>query len=614
MVTRPAHKVLRINLTTGEIGREETGGKVVEALLGGRALGAMRLYDELKPGIDPLGPDNKLMFSVGPMAGTSAPGNSRYCVQTKSPLTGLYLQSFAGGYFGAELKRTGIDSVVIEGRAEKPVYILMSDDGVQLRDASHLWGLTTDHTQEVIKDELGDKDVRMACIGPAGERLVPYACVVNETRTAGRGGSGAVMGSKNLKAIAAKGTTGTEIADQSSYKRALKRAGEDLRKSPLTKNGFLLNGSMGPMILWAIMGIQPWRNWQEASSPNAEQLFPDVRRDKFLVRDIRCAPPCPVTCGKLVSVRDGPHAGAYCEGPEYETAYCFGSCLDIADLAAVIEANELCDRYGLDSISTGVSIAFAMECYEKGIISRSDTGGDEIRFGDSRLLPKLIRGIAYREGFGEILSRGTRKMSEEFGRDSHSFAMHCKGMEMGGYDPRGAKGMALVYACGPVGGCHKGGGFSIFREVDGGDSRFSNEGKAALVKQTRERRVFMDSAASCTFVSEGLSDVVLAEILTGVVGREISLDYLFLVGERGSNIERAFNVREGLRRSWDTLPPRLLKESPTMGSTKGQVVDLEPLVTDFYKVCGWDVKTGIPTREKLIELGLPEIAEDMAHL
>ncbi len=583
-------------------------------LLGGRALGALRLYNELKPGIDPLGSDNKLMFSVGPLAGTSAPGTSRYCVQTRSPLTGLYLQSYSGGYFGAELKKAGIDSLIIEGKSDKPVYVLISQDGVHLKDARHIWGLTTDHTQEVTKDELGDSSVRIACIGPAGENLIPYACIVNETRTAGRGGSGAVMGSKNLKAIAVKGTKPTKVADREAFKKALKHASEDIQKSPLTKDGFLLNGSMGPMPLWAIMGIQPWRNWQEASSPKAEQLFPDVRRERFLVRDIRCAPPCQVRCGKLVRVREGPHAGAFCEGPEFETVYSFGSCLDIGDLAAAIEANELCDKYGLDSISTGVSIAFTMECYEKGIIGRNDTGGDEIRFGESRLLPKLIRDISYRRGFGEILSQGTKKMSEMFGKGSQTFAMHCKGMEMGGYDPRGAKGMALVYACGPVGGCHKGGGFTIFREVEAGNARFSNDGKAALVKETRERRVFMDSAPSCTFVSEGLTDAVLAEILTAAIGRDISLEYLFLIGERGSNIERAFNVREGLRRSWDTLPPRLLKESPTMGSTKGQVVDLEPLITGFYEVCGWDEKTGIPTRKKLIELGLPKIAEDLSHL
>lgn len=614
MTQRIQRHLLRVNLTTGKIDREVIPDEDVQMFIGGRVLGDMLLYNELAVGIDPLSPQNKLIFGTGPLTGTNAPGSSRYIVHTRSPLTGLYLSSLAGGYFGPEMKKAGYDVIIIEGKSEGSVYLSISDDKVELRDAGTFWGMTTGDVQEFIKDELGDSKVRIACIGPAGENLVLYAAIISERRAAGRGGAGAVMGSKNLKAIAVRGTGEAEVADPGAFRMALRHAMRDIASNPTVSKLFPLYGSLLAMPALNEGGIIPWRNWQEAGSPGGVNLFAQTWRKKFVRKDIRCAPPCNIKCAKLSLATEGPHAGVLTEGPDYEAEYSFGTCCDITDQPAIIEADALCDQYGLDTISMGVSLAFAMECYEKGIIDSKDTGGEELRFGQARLLAKSIRDTAYRRGFGELLSQGTKRMAEKFGKGSEAFAMHVKGMELGGYDPRGAKSVALVFACGSRGGCHKSGGSAnalSLKELPTGEARFSTEGKAALTKASREPRVVADSAILCIFPQAAMSDETIAELLNAATGFSWSAGDLYTIGERGSNIERAFNVREGLRRSWDTLPLRLLTESVRSGPTKSQVVELDILLDDFYKLCGWDIETGIPIPDKLNELGLPEIARDM---
>jgi aldehyde:ferredoxin oxidoreductase len=488
------------------------------------------------------------------------------------------------------------------------------DEQVEIRDATHLWGMPTDATQEFIREELGDSKVRIACIGPAGERLVPFASVINERRAAGRGGAGAVMGSKRLKAVVVRGTRQVEVANSEAFRTAVSRALNDIARDPLVSKEFTLYGSHNATSALSAGGIIPWRNWQNSSSPRAKELFPETWREKFVTKDVRCAPPCSVKCGKITLVREGPSAGAISEGPDYEAVYSFGSCCDISDFAAIIEADALCDKYGLDVISMGVSIAFAMECYERGIINNSDTGGLELRFGRADLLARLIHDTTYRQGFGEVLSAGTKKMSEMFGKGSEAFAMHAKGLEIGGYDPRGAKSVALVYACGPRGGCHKASGGSNFLsriELQKKDSPLSTHERGALVKNNGDKRVLSDSIIFCIFQHMGISDETTVELLNAATGLNWSIEELYRIGERGSNLERVFNVREGLRRSWDTLPPRLLNESPTTGPNQGRVVELDGLVSEFYRIRGWDVETGIPKAEKLNELGLGEIASEL---
>ncbi|MBI4333062.1 MAG: aldehyde ferredoxin oxidoreductase family protein [Chloroflexi bacterium] len=612
MTRKTDRVVLRIDVGTGKIQREIIAEEDVRTFMGGRVLGDKFLYEEMAPGIDALSPKNKILLGVGPLTGTSAPGTSRYAVHTKSPLTGLFLSSVSGGYFGPEFRRTGHDLLVIEGSSEKPVYILILDDKVEIKDAKEIWGMPTDATQEFIKEESGSTKIRVACIGPAGERQIPYASIVNERRVAGRGGAGAVMGSKNLKAMAVGGSKQVEVADHEAFKSAVKHAFQDISKNPRMREGFTLYGSnLGTSPLVA-GGIVPWRNWQNGTSAEAKELFPETWRKKFVKKDVRCAPPCNVKCSKINLVTEGRHAGAISEGPDYETVYSFGACCDVSDIAAVIEADSLCDRYGLDTISMGVSIAFAMECYEKGIINRDDLGGEELRFGRSDLFPKLVRDTAYRQGFGELLSMGTKRMAQILGKGSDAFAMHAKGMEIAGYDPRGAKSVALVYACGPRGGCHKtsaGANSLSMAELRTGEARFSNQGKAALTKASGDKRVLSDSMMMCVFVHGSVSNEASLELLNAATGFGWSQEEAYAIAERGSNLERLFNVREGLRRSWDTLPARLLCESPGNGPNKGQVVELEGLVDDYYRICGWDVETGIPTREKLRQLGLEELLD-----
>lgn len=607
-------KFLRVDLTTGIITKEIIPGKDTAMFLGGRVLGDIFLYREIKPGIDPLSPDNKLFVGTGPLTGTNAPGSSRYIIHSKSPQTGLYLNSLAGGYFGPELRKTGFDMLIIEGKAEKPVYLSIFNDSVEIKDAGPIWGMDTQDTQQFIKSDLKDDNVRIACIGPAGENLVCYAAVISERRAAGRGGGGAVMGSKHLKAIAVRGTNKIPIANPDAFKHAVKSAYKEIAANEVAAKGFPLYGTLMAMPTLNDGGIVPWRNWQNSGSDKAANLYAQTWREEYVKKDVRCAPPCNLKCSKLVLTRKGPHAGVLTEGPDYETEYSFGSCCDVTDHAAVVEADALCDKLGLDTISAGVTIAFAMECYEKGIITLKHTGGDPLLFGRGDLLPKLIHDIAYRRNFGAMLCLGTKKMSEKLGKNASAFAMHAKGMELGGYDPRGAKSLALIYACGSRGGCHKSGGAAnaqSLKELATGKDRFLNKGKAAITQICRDSRIISDSAVLCAFPYGSLSSATILALLSAATGLTLSEDDLALIADRGNHIERAFNVREGLRRKWDTLPERLLNEVVRSGSTAGQTVDLDELIDDFYTLSGWDLTTGIPQLDALNKSGLPMIARDM---
>jgi aldehyde:ferredoxin oxidoreductase len=597
-------KILRVDLTTGKAQAEELDSKDVQKFLGGRGLGAALLLRELQPGIEPLSPQNKLIFSIGPLTGTGLSGTSKYAVHTKSPLTGIYLFAVSSRHFGPELKKCGYDALIVEGKAAEPSYLLVTDDKVEVRKAAHLWGLTTDHTEKFVQREVSGS-ARVASIGPAGENLVPYACIINdEGRAAGRGGAGAVMGSKNLKAIALQGSQRVTVADADAYKALLKRAVTEIQNNPRTEKIFQRYGTSSTVSSMNEAGIMPFRNWQMVRSPIGDQISGDVMRENYLICSTNC-PPCITKCSKLCAVKEGPYAGTVSEGPEYETIYAFGGCCEFADFGAILYADAFCDRYGLDTMSTGVSIGFAMECYERGIIGPGDTGGLELQFGDHQSLPKLLHDIAYRHGFGNVLAEGTRRMSEQFGQGSQDFAMQAKGMELGGYDPRGVKGMALVYACGPRGGCHHAGGRTIPQEVSSGQyDRFTPEGKGALVKDSREQRVLVDSAVICSFTS--VQKPTLTELISAATGFDFSLEDLYHLSDRVSNVERAFNVREGVRREADTLPRRLLNEP-----LEGQVVELDTLLDDFYAACGWDPTTGIPTRQKLHDLDLDDIANQL---
>jgi aldehyde:ferredoxin oxidoreductase len=603
-------RVLEVDLTSKQFSFGEIPEKDLNQFLGGRGLGAVLLYKKLPAKVDPFDGQNPLIFSTGPLTGTTAPCSSRFCLHTKSPLTGLYLFSISGGHFGPGLKATGFDVLTVRGKAAKPTYLVVTEEGVHFKDASHLWGMTTDDTQGMIKDAEG-RDVETTCIGPAGENLVPYACIINERRALGRGGAGAVMGSKNLKAIAVQGRRKTSISDEERFKEGVKRAYDGIRQNPSTSEVFTKLGSASMVNTASQFGFMPARNWQGIPSEEIEKIAPEFMREEFVIRDVPCAPPCPVKCSKFTLARRGNYAGTLTEGPEYETLYSFGSSCSVYDIPTIMAADRFCDRYGLDTISAGVSIAFSMECYEKGIINKGMTDGMELTFGRGEVILPLLHKIAYREGFGEVLSQGTRKMAGRFGKGSEVFAMHAKGMELGGYDPRGVKGMALVFACGARGGCHHAGGYTVYAEVFSGKfDRFAEKGKAKLVKDTRNRRsAACDSGLLCSFGAVGMNDEVIAEMISSATGMEFSVNDIYSVGDRIACLERTFNVREGLTPRGDTLPGRLLDESLSEGPSRNQRVDLQSMLDEFYKECGWDKETGAPTQKKVKELGIEWILE-----
>lgn len=545
-------------------------------------MGSLYLYREVDQSVEPLGPANKLYFFTGPLTGTPFPGSARCCITTKSPLTEIYLYTVVGGLFGPELKFAGYDGIIIEGEGDKPVYICVIDDGVTIEDAKDYWGMTTSEVTEAIRKD-ANMDLKVACIGPAGENLVRYASVISHRRAAGRGGAGAVMGAKRLKAIAVYGSRDVAVADYDALRNlsveVSKKAKENMTLKAYSKYGT-------PSIWMAIneVGILPTKNFQLGFWSKASELF--ERLEEHTIKRVAC-PYCPVACGKLRSVvKDGTEITT--EGPEYETLYSLGSCCLNSDLTSIVETDKLCDEYGIDTISAGVSIAFAMECYEKGLLTSEETGGLRLTWGNGEAIVELIRKIAHRDDLGDLLAEGTRRASRIIGGGSENFAMNVKGLELGGYDPRGAKGEGLAYATSERGGCHHAGGYVISAEIFGDANRFTERDKGELVKRLRINQIIFDSAMACVFHSVIVDLDTLSHAIHHATGFHLSEERLTKIGERIMTVERLINVREGLSRKDDTLPPRLLKEPMPEGPSKGQTVNLRPMLDDFYRVCRWD--------------------------
>ncbi|MFX0172393.1 MAG: aldehyde ferredoxin oxidoreductase family protein, partial [Candidatus Hodarchaeota archaeon] len=432
-------KILRINLTTGQITEEFPIEKTLKMYLGGAGLATKYLYDEVQKGTDPLGPENKLIFMTGPMTGTSSPSTGRYSVVTRSPLTGFWGHANSGGYWGRDFKRSGFDGVIFEGRAKKPVYLVTDEGKAELKDATHLWGKNTSETTRIIREELGEK-FNIACIGIAGENLVKYAAIMNDVneenwgRAAGRCGVGAVMGSKNLKAIASRGTAKVIVADKDKYKEETKFRFDWVNQS-LLKMTLEVYGTAAMLDLVNEKGGFPTRNWQSGKFKNSDDINGEAINDNILIKRKPCFA-CPIHCGRISEIKTGKYKSKG-EGPEYESLCSLGSACDIDDLEAITFAHFLCNKYGLDTISGGMSIAFAMECYEKKILTNEDTDGLEVNFGDPEVMIELVHRIAKREGnFGNLLAEGTKYASEKLGQGSERFAMHVKGLELPAYDSR----------------------------------------------------------------------------------------------------------------------------------------------------------------------------------
>jgi aldehyde:ferredoxin oxidoreductase len=580
---------------------------VASDFIGGRGYGIRYLYDELSPGVDPLGEQNKLIMLSGPLAGTSAIAVSRWMAVTKSPLTGGYARSVCGADFGAWLRFVDYDFLILEGKADKPVYIHLTEDGCQILDAGDIWGKDTKVTQTWLEEQHGKK-TRTACIGPAGEKLVRYAAIVSDRRTAGRCGTGAVMGSKNLKAVAITASRAVHLGDQEAYDKLSKEAAKLIQEN----DGYKHHKEWGTTTTQDItndLGIYPTSNFRYGKLVEDKKVYGAVYRE-MRTGNMGCYA-CPARCGKVHTVTSGPYAGAHSEGPEYESIWAFTGSIDSSDIEASIAADELCDDLGLDTISTGVSIGFAYELFEKGLISTSDTDGLELRFGDPAPMVDLVRKIGMREGIGDQLAEGTMRAAASIGQGTDLFAIHVKGLELPAYEPRGAKTQGYNYATASIGASHCYGysGQDIFGSpIPRPTDRFA-EDYPDVVIFNQNGTAFKETGITCTFSGTwGWVETHLAPMFAAARGMEKlnDNDHLNKVGDRIINLERLFNIREGKGRSDDYLPKRLRTEPlQTRGADgEGQMVSRHDEFLDkYYELRGWS-KEGVPLPEKLEELGL----------
>jgi aldehyde:ferredoxin oxidoreductase len=598
-----AGKILRVDLSTGKIRLEDLNKVIARKLIGGKGYGGWLLYKELKVGIDPYSANNKLLFMTGPLTGALAFLSNRCTLVTKGPLSGGWLDSQTGGKFGPELKYAGYDGLVIEGKSEKPVYLWIDDDNVEIRDAQHLWGKSTHETDMLLKTEARDVDLEVAAIGPAGENLVRFACITNDLyRHFGRGGSGAVMGSKKLKAIAIHGTKGLEIENMTAFEKTAEEFYNYLAENKFF--GWSKYGTTSLVELVDANSILPTRNFQSGSFEKAGELYAQKLFDRMMVAKHKSCFGCPVACSRFCVVKSGPYAGVAVEGPEYEIIAMLGSNVGIDDLGAIVKANLLCDLEGLDAISCGNVIAFAIECYQKGILTKEDTDGLKLDFGDPEVVFSLIEKISRREKVGDLLAEGVKRASEKLGRGSEAFAMHVKGLELPGYDARGAIGMGLAYATADRGGCHLR-AFTVGDEMSGRVDRFSTEKKAEITIRRQNIRAVIDSLVVCEFL--GLQDGYI-KLLSIATGWDFNEKSVAEIGERIYNLARAFNIREGFSRKDDTLPKRWFYEPMPEGTAKNKLIrpeDFNKMLNEYYKLRGWDSE-GRPTKEKLRGLGLEE--------
>lgn len=606
-------KILRIDLSSGKTEVEDLSDAVAEKYIGGCGLGAKMLYEETVKDTDPLGSDNPLIFAVGPVNGTRAFNSDRFDVVSKSPLTGIFAEANCGGYWGAKFKRCGYDALVVTGKADSPVYIYIDDNDVGIRDAGKYWGKDTFETTEMFKKDLG-KDVKAAVIGPAGEKLVKYGCLISDGkhgRATGRCGLGAVMGSKNLKAVVVNGTKKVEIADEDGMSELMKKLG------PLMKDGpeaLRMGGTSVGLDFCESIGNHPVRNWYEGEwKEGASKLTGMTMVEKRLVKRYHCGS-CVINCGRVVNAIGGPFDGEQVAGPEYETISLLGSNCLVDDLDAVIKANELCNRYGLDTISTGNCIGFAMEAFERGYITKKDTDGLDLVWGSAEAVIEMVKMIGERKGVGKLLGEGVRSAARELGGNAHEFAIEVKGLEPPAHDPRAHFTVALGFATSNRGACHLAGFTHDFEASNTSiedlgspplTQRFTIDGRAENVYRMQNLMSMFDSLTFCKFLlfGDGLAVKPLIDYMNCITGWDFDHEEFFRTGDRIFNIKRLYNTRLGISRRDDTLPPRMLVQKKE--GTTNELPPLNLLLGEYYEYRGWD-EFGIPTRERLEELGLDQ--------
>jgi aldehyde:ferredoxin oxidoreductase len=583
-------KIIKIDLSTQKQEIVPICAAMRRQYLGGRGLGVKLYTDLCSASTDPLAADNVLIFMTGPLTGTVMT-SGRYQVISRSPLTGTICDSSSGGSFGAALKGAGLDGLVIQGLAAKPVYLYIHDGEIEIRDASALWGLNTQQTQKSIQAETAAKTA-VACIGPAGENRVFFAAIMNDKdRAAGRGGMGTVMGSKNLKAIAASGSQPVAIADPEGYKDLTARIDRIVDKNPVTGKSLQILGTTVLVNIINAHGMFPTENFRRGVFNDAEGTSGEKIAETLLQRQSACYK-CPIGCGRTTKTKD-----KHGEGPEYETVWAFGAHLGISDLTAITEANYACNELGLDTITMGSTIGCAMELCEIGAWK------ENMRWGDAGKLLSWVEDTAYQRGIGAELALGSQRLAAKYGRPE--LAMQVKGMEIPAYDPRGAQGMALSYATSNRGGCHMR-AYMIAPEILGHPvflDRFSTAGKAEIVALFQDISALVDSAVLCRFLQFAMGISTFTDMLRVVTGLDFSDDELMKIGRRIYTLERLFNNQAGFGRRDDSLPPRILQEEFQTGSSRHRVVRLEEMLDSYYAVRGWD-KAGVPLPETMADLGL----------
>ncbi|MHC4353432.1 MAG: aldehyde ferredoxin oxidoreductase family protein [Planctomycetota bacterium] len=587
---------LRVNLSTGQIDKQELDLELAKKFIGGRGLGSYFLTQEIDPEIDPLSPANKLIIATGPLTGSRAPTAGRYMVVTKSPLSGTVASSNSGGFWGNELKRAGYDFIIFEGKADKPCYLHIKDETVEIKDAEKYWGKLVAETTDSLLEETGDPKARVVTIGPAGEKLAMLACIINDKyRAAGRSGVGAVMGSKNLKAIVVRGTGKLKPARDDESKTVVKSALKKIRENDVTSKGLPAYGTSVLVNVINQSGIYPTNNFQESYFPTADKTSGETLAEKYLVKNVACFA-CPIACGRYSKVGD-----VEGEGPEYETIWAYGASCGVDDLEAIIKANKWCNEYGLDTISAGATIACAMELCQKGLVDPNEVDGPALEFGSGEAIVEWTRKMGAGEGFGAKLALGSARLAEQYGEPELS--MSVKKLEIPAYDPRGVQGHGLQYATSNRGGCHVR-GYMIAPEIVGLPEKLdplSLEGKAVWVKAFQDLTAVIDSLGLCLFTSFALGADDYRDMFNAIAGQDLTTEELCEAGDRIWNLERMFNLKAGVGPDQDRLPKRLVSEPIPSGPCKGHVHRLPELLPEYYKERGWN-EQGLPTEEKLAKL------------
>lgn len=604
-------KFLQVDLSSSELKDLPIKEDDARKFIGGTGLSAKLIYASVKPGMDPWAASNPLVFATGPFNGTTIPMVSRSSVSGISPYTGIWGEATTGGTFPFALKNSGYDGIYITGKAAKPVYLLVNDGKAEIRDASHLWGKDIYNTQEILKGELKDLRHSVSCIGKAGENLVPYACVMNDRgRAAGRCGMGALMGSKRLKAVVAAGRSNAPVAD----KDRVSSLANDFREQIINAMMSIAYREYGTMLyidMAMYLADMPAKYYTQSVFP-AEKITSQELKRQYTVNSYACHG-CPIGCGREVK---GFRKGLDVDGPEYETTGAFGALCQNYDFDSIIQANHLCNSQGIDTISAGVSIAYAMHLFEKGILTEKKAGMP-IKWGDSKTIVKLTKMIIDRKGIGELLGKGTRAMAKELGADPEE-AAHVKGLEIPMHDSRAYTGQAISYATGPRGACHEKGDYyavdmgKMLLEINVimGDRFASGAGKAGMAARFQGFRDLFDSMCMCKFST--VSPTNLSDALNAITGWNFSPMDLYKCGERSLTLKRAINNQLGITRKDDKLP-RICTQALKEGASTGKSPDMDLLLKEYYEFMQWDWATGKPTKEKLVELGMPDVANDLWH-